>query len=227
MESKDIKDFINEGDIEDVTIDNSKKKEKVNKENENIIQDSSEEKKSNLNLEENSIENQIIPLQNSTISENNSESSDNKNESSDSFKISHESQNDENGNYLSLPKKTETLKIVLLGGNKVGKTSIISRLISNLPKNELDSITQANCSLKTIDVENENKSITFELWDTPNKEIYQTIKKDFYKNVQVIILVYDINNKKTYDEIKNYWIFETKKYSNSETCKLFYNFINY
>ena len=129
------------------------------------------------------------------------------------------SQNSDEEKDSFISKKTETLKIVLLGGEKEVKTSIISKLKSNILKSETETTKEVVKNTKTIDLKNENKSLIFEIWDIPSKEIYETSKKDFFENVQVIILVYDINNKNSFDEIKNYWILEAKKYLNEKTCK--------
>jgi len=37
------------------------------------------------------------------------------------------------------------------------------------------------------------------------------LAKFIYKDAKVIIFVYDITNKKSFDEIKNYWYEETKQ----------------
>ena len=56
------------------------------------------------------------------------------------------------------------------------------------------------------------KSITFNLFDTPEKGKYKAMATNFYENAKVIIFVYDITNKKSFDKIKNYWYKQSKKY---------------
>ena len=36
----------------------------------------------------------------------------------------------------------------------------------------------------------------------------------FFKNANSVLLVYDITNKESFDELKNYWIDTIKEYSN-------------
>ena len=45
------------------------------------------------------------------------------------------------------------------------------------------------------------------------QEKYRSLTKLFYKDAGVIILVYDITQKKSFDEMKNYWYEELKKYA--------------
>ncbi len=104
---------------------------------------------------------------------------------------------------------SEPIKIVLLGETSVGKTSIITRFTQNsFNPNTLSSLN-AQFVTKTIEINNEK--ITFDLWDTAGQEKYRALAKIFYKDAKVIIFVYDITNKKSFDDIKNYWYNETKE----------------
>ena len=104
---------------------------------------------------------------------------------------------------------SEPIKIVLLGETSVGKTSIITRFTQNsFNPNTLSSLN-AQFVTKTIEINSEK--ITFDLWDTAGQEKYRSLAKIFYKDAKVIIFVYDITNKKSFDEIKNYWYNETKE----------------
>ena len=86
----------------------------------------------------------------------------------------------------------EQVKIVLLGESGVGKTSIIAQFTSG--KFDLDCVTSLSAQLisKTIEFENLQKAIKFDIWDTPGQEKYRASVKIFYKDAKVIILVYDI-----------------------------------
>ena len=104
-------------------------------------------------------------------------------------------------------------KVVLLGESGVGKTSIISRYITNTFKSQMVSTLGANFVTKNVIMEDENQSIKFEIWDTAGQERYRALTKVFYKNAAVCILVYDITKKKTFEELKNYWVKEIKENS--------------
>ena len=104
-------------------------------------------------------------------------------------------------------------KVVLIGESGVGKTSIISRYITNTFKSQMVSTLGANFVTKNVIMEDENQSIKFEIWDTAGQERYRALTKVFYKNAPVCILVYDITKKKTFEELKNYWVKEIKENS--------------
>ena len=104
-------------------------------------------------------------------------------------------------------------KVVLLGESGVGKTSIIARYISNTFKSQNLPTTGANFVSKTIILDDENKSIKFELWDTAGQERYRSLARVFYKNAAVCILVYDITRKSSFNELKSFWVNEIKENS--------------
>ena len=111
-------------------------------------------------------------------------------------------------------------KVVLIGESGVGKTSIISRYINNSFQSHRLPTTGANYLTKTIIMEEEeNKSIKFEIWDTAGQEKFRSLAKVFYKNAAVVILVYDITRKTSFEELKNFWVKEIKDNTNSDTSK--------
>ena len=113
-------------------------------------------------------------------------------------------------------------KVVLIGESGVGKTSIISRYITNTFNSQQLPTTGATFISKTIILEDENSSIKFELWDTAGQERYRSLAKVFYKNAAVCVLVYDITRKSSYEALKNYWIKEIKQNIPPDTSKLIY-----
>ena len=112
-----------------------------------------------------------------------------------------------------------TCKVVLIGESGVGKTSIINRFVNNNFSSVLMSTSGANFSSKTIFLEEENKSINFEIWDTAGQEKYRSLAKVFYKNSAVCVLVYSITDAHSMEGLKNYWKNEIKQEA-PDTSKL-------
>ena len=109
-------------------------------------------------------------------------------------------------------------KIVLIGESGVGKTSIINRYISDTFSPVLTATPGASFATKTVFLKEYNQSIKFEIWDTAGQEKYRALAKVFYKNAAVCILVYNIINKNSFDELKNYWINEIKANASPNLC---------
>ena len=98
----------------------------------------------------------------------------------------------------------ETIKLVLIGESGVGKTSIISRYTNNTFDPQVLTSSSAQFLTKTIEL-NKDTSIKFDIWDTAGQEKLKSLAKIFYKDAKVIILVYDITNKNSFESLKNFW----------------------
>ena len=108
-----------------------------------------------------------------------------------------------------------SIKVVLLGESSVGKTSIITRFVENKFKQDTMSSLSANFVSKKIEIGN-NKFIKFDIWDTAGQEKYRALAKIFYQDSKIVILVYDITNKNSFNELKNYWYEKVKENSSSD-----------
>jgi small GTP-binding protein len=109
---------------------------------------------------------------------------------------------------------TISCKVVLIGNSGVGKTSIINQYISDEFNDEQITTTGSTFCTKIMKFEEKNAEISFEIWDTAGQEKYRCLTKIFYKNASIIILVYDITRKDSFEDIKNYWFNEIKESSN-------------
>ena len=100
-------------------------------------------------------------------------------------------------------------KIVLLGETGVGKTSIITRYIANSFSQVVMTSTGSSFFSKKIEI-NENKRVKLQIWDTAGQEKYRSLAKIFYQSASVAILVYDVTLKRTFENLKEYWVGEIK-----------------
>ena len=104
----------------------------------------------------------------------------------------------------------KTIKVVILGESGVGKTSIISRFINDTFDEELVTTTGASYVSKSMKFSDKNQVLNFEIWDTAGQEKYRSLTQIFYKDASIAILVYDITNKDSFDELQNYWYEQIK-----------------
>ena len=111
-------------------------------------------------------------------------------------------------------------KVVLLGESGVGKTCIIDRFINdNFDDNQKTTgISTFTAKTMTFD-EFQGKSVKFEIWDTAGQEKYRSLNKIFYKDAGVAILVYDITNSQSFEEIRQYWSNQIKEFAPKDTSK--------
>ena len=101
--------------------------------------------------------------------------------------------------------KVPGCKVVLLGDSGVGKTCIITRFVSSSFQPNINSTNGASYCTKMVKYENLGKNLLLDVWDTAGQEKYRSLTKYFYKDAAVVILVYDITRKDSFENMKNYW----------------------
>ena len=94
------------------------------------------------------------------------------------------------------------IKIILLGDTGVGKSSIIKRYYEDTFNDNLTTTFVSSYLEKTIKIK--GQKVKLEIWDTAGQEEFRSITKLFVKNSKVIILVYDVTNRPSF-ECLNYW----------------------
>jgi small GTP-binding protein len=102
----------------------------------------------------------------------------------------------------------ETIKIMILGNSSVGKTSFIIRFTKNKFDETYLATIGIDCIYRIINLENKLYKLMF--YDTAGEEKYKSIPKNHIKNVQGVILMYDITNKLSFDSIID-WISDVKE----------------
>ena len=111
---------------------------------------------------------------------------------------------------------TDPCKVVRFGESGVGKTCIIAQFINKtFDPNVVSSLTSQYIR-KNIELP-EGKNVLMDIWDTAGQEKHRALAKIFYKNSKAVLLVYDITNKKSFEEIKNYWYEQVKESSDKDT----------
>ena len=102
-------------------------------------------------------------------------------------------------------EKTETIiyKVLILGNSSVGKTSFLVRFSDD--KFDPETLTTVGVDYKTKFIKRNNKNVKLQICDTAGQERFRTIAKNLYRNADGIIIMYDISNKKSFQDIKD-WI---------------------
>ena len=100
------------------------------------------------------------------------------------------------------------LKLLLLGDSSVGKTSILLKYISN--KFDESSISTVGVDYMDKIIDYNKFKIKLQIWDTSGEEKFRTITKNFYRNADGLLVVFDLTKKESYDHIR-IWINEAKE----------------
>ena len=108
----------------------------------------------------------------------------------------------------------DRIKLILVGDESVGKTSIITQFSEKQFTNDYIPTIGSDKIIKEIEIKGEKLKV--EIWDTVGQEQYRTVNKIFIKNAQIALIVYDITNRKSFENLNNWYnlIFEINKDSN-------------
>ena len=104
-------------------------------------------------------------------------------------------------------EEVKTFNIITLGDSGVWKTSIINRYVNNKFDNNNSSTIGIKFSYKEIKLNNKDKIILkLKLVDTAGQEKYRALTKSYFKNVDVVLFVFSMNDKETFDTIKDWMV---------------------
>ena len=96
-------------------------------------------------------------------------------------------------------------KILILGESAVGKTSLLRQFSGNY-NGKVTPTIGAEYKQKVIRMAN-NKDMKVQLWDTAGTERYRTISPIYYRNLDGVLLVFDITDATSFTGL-HYWIGE-------------------
>lgn len=65
----------------------------------------------------------------------------------------------------------------------------------------------------------EGKKIKLQIWDTAGQERFRTITTAYYRGAMGIMLVYDVTNEKSFENIKN-WVRNIEEHAASDVEKM-------
>ena len=115
----------------------------------------------------------------------------------------------------------KAIKIGLLGDSMVGKSTIVTKFINlDYTENLLATIGSDKYDTK-FKLEN-GKTIKLIIWDTAGQERFRSMALQALKAVHGIILVFDLTNKESFDNINN-WLETIKESLNNPNLILFGN----
>ena len=100
------------------------------------------------------------------------------------------------------------IKVILIGTSGTGKTNII-KAATNKPFEE-DNNSTLTSSFVSKNIIIEKKTYHIELWDTAGQEKFKSLTKLFIVDSKIVIFVYDITQKKSFEEL-DYWVKLTKE----------------
>ncbi|XP_077991396.1 ras-related protein Rab-10-like [Glandiceps talaboti] len=118
-----------------------------------------------------------------------------------------------------MAKKTYDLlfKLLLIGDSGVGKTCILFRFSDDAFNTTFISTIGIDFKIKTVELQ--GKKIKLQIWDTAGQERFHTITTSYYRGAMGIMLVYDITQPKTFDNITK-WLRNIDEHANEDVERM-------
>ena len=98
---------------------------------------------------------------------------------------------------------SRTLKLIVIGHTSVGKTSVISSFCEN--SFNADVLHTVGVDYQSKVVKRNEDSIKLQIWDTAGQERFRTLTQGFYRGAAGILVIFDITNMKSFDQIP-FWV---------------------
>ena len=70
--------------------------------------------------------------------------------------------------------------------------------------------------LKNVQLD-DGKMYKIQIWDTAGQDRFRSITKNYYKGAHGIVLIYDITDKKTFENVRN-WVRQIKEEVSDKVC---------
>eukprot|EP00696_Hemimastix_kukwesjijk_P019394 gnl/Hemi2/863_TR311_c1_g1_i1.p1 gnl/Hemi2/863_TR311_c1_g1~~gnl/Hemi2/863_TR311_c1_g1_i1.p1 ORF type:complete len:198 (+),score=44.73 gnl/Hemi2/863_TR311_c1_g1_i1:87-680(+) len=108
-------------------------------------------------------------------------------------------------------------KLLLVGDSGVGKSCLLLRFADDSWTDTYISTIGVDFKIRTVELD--GKTIKLQIWDTAGQERFRTITCSYYRGAHGIIVVYDVTNQQSFDNVKH-WLKEIDKYAGQNVNKL-------
>jgi len=109
------------------------------------------------------------------------------------------------------------IKLLLIGDSGVGKSCLLLRFSDDAFTPSF--ITTIGIDFKIRTVELDGKRIKLQIWDTAGQERFRTITTAYYRGAMGILLVYDVSDEKSFNNIRN-WMRNIEQHATESVNKM-------
>ena len=104
-------------------------------------------------------------------------------------------------------------KIIIIGDSGVGKSSLLKRAVQN----RFDEGYQATIGFEFLLMHYKinDLKLKLQIWDTCGQEMYRSLVQGFYRNTSLAIIVYDVTNPKSFENLE-IWLKDLRQHTENE-----------
>eukprot|EP00461_Guttulinopsis_vulgaris_P000388 UN00388 len=109
------------------------------------------------------------------------------------------------------------IKLLLIGDSGVGKSCLLLRFSDDAFTSSFITTIGIDFKIKTIDLD--GKRIKLQIWDTAGQERFRTITTAYYRGAMGILLVYDVTDEQSFQNIRT-WIRNIEQHASQSVSKI-------
>jgi small GTP-binding protein len=106
------------------------------------------------------------------------------------------------------------IKIVIIGDSGVGKTNFIFQFTEGRFSPLHVTTVGFDYKSKIIKLPTSKKKVKLQIWDTAGQERYMALNKNIFPKVQGIIVMYDLTNRNSFDNLNRWFTLVSQNASN-------------
>jgi small GTP-binding protein len=104
-------------------------------------------------------------------------------------------------------------KIVVIGDEYVGKSSVIQRLCTDKFRTNSSPTIGIDFAIKPMYIG--EQCIKLQIWDTAGQERYRAVTQSYYRSADLIVVCYDITNENSFNNVIK-WVYDCKKLTRTD-----------
>ena len=106
------------------------------------------------------------------------------------------------------------IKLVIIGDSGVGKTNFIFQFTEGRFSTFHVATVGFDYKTRIIKLPSSKKKVKLQIWDTAGQERYMALNKNLFQKVQGIILMYDLTNRDSFENLNSWLNLVTQNVSN-------------
>ena len=111
-----------------------------------------------------------------------------------------------------------THQIVIVGDGSVGKSTIVSKFLNEPIHREYSPTIGVDFHTRILTIDGERTK--FSIWDMSGQSMYRSIITMFFSNAVGCVLVYDVTNRSSFENISR-WAESVKEHCHDNELKIF------
>jgi len=107
-------------------------------------------------------------------------------------------------------------KFTIIGDSGVGKSCLMMRFADDTFNESFITTIGVDFRFRTVTVQ--DKVVKLQIWDTAGQEKFKTITSSYYRNAHAVMIVYDVGDHRTFQNIEQ-WLSDIDKFCPESVCR--------